>query len=754
MLLALKSPQPTKRYFATMFLISCLLLAVFTLVIYQQSRLNQDSNRWVVHSYEVLRHTRNVLIHVYDADAADRNYVSTGLPTYLSDYRGAIDNINKDFSKLDTLIIDNPQQRLRIGELKNQIEQFKKNTDEDIAQFKKGLGATRSSAERTIIRQTEVDGVRDKIRTFGQAEFDLLNERAAASQTQQQNYMLTLFIGAVLGLGALALANIVIFGLISRNDEAEKELRRSEELVTRVLNGINDGVYEYNVPENSITYSSSYETIYGYSKEELGAHHDTFYNLMHPDDVPTAKETMRQYLAREIPSYYNIFRVRHKAGHWVWTMSRGIGIWDDQGNIERLIGTHTDITLQKQREEELRFFIAENERQQQELAEAKEKAETASQAKSDFLATMSHEIRTPLNVVIGLARLLMEKVQTSQKREMVETLYANADVLLKLVNDLLDLSRVEAAQIELEMHSFTLTTLLDTIRAMFENALADKGLTLSIVDHSKGEIVVGDPTRLQQILVNLISNAIKFTSRGGITVAVDCDRIPGTNNVDVKISVTDTGVGIPPEKLAMIFEKFVQADQTISRRFGGSGLGLSISKSLAQLMGGDITVASQPGVGSTFSILLQLAIGTQMDIKPAARRKMPAAMSGNKVLVIEDYAPNVMVVTMMLEHLGFLSDVASSGEEALQKIRERKVPYTAILMDVQMQGMDGFETTKHIREIEQEKGIHTYIIGVTAHALAGDRERCLEAGMDDYMSKPVNPDLLSQKLNALAKVAA
>jgi CheY-like chemotaxis protein len=338
---------------------------------------------------------------------------------------------------------------------------------------------------------------------------------------------------------------------------------------------------------------------------------------------------------------------------------------------------------------------------------------------------------------------------------MVETLYANADVLLKLVSDLLDLSRVEAAQIELETRPFDLSALLNSLHVMFDNQAAAKDLKFSIVDHSKSEVLLGDPTRLQQILINLIGNAIKFTNRGAITVTADCRRQPESDMTEVEISVADTGVGILADKLAIVFDKFVQADQTISRRFGGSGLGLAISKSLAQLMGGDITAASKPGEGSVFTIHISLKTGKRPETALAAK-SLPVAVpsTGNMVLVIEDYAPNVMVATMMLEHLGYRAEVAGSGEEAIYKIRQRKTPYTAVLMDVQMQGMDGFETTRQIRDLEKERGFHHFIIGVTAHALAGDRDKCLDAGMDDYMSKPVNPDLLAQKLNILAKKAA
>jgi CheY-like chemotaxis protein len=266
---------------------------------------------------------------------------------------------------------------------------------------------------------------------------------------------------------------------------------------------------------------------------------------------------------------------------------------------------------------------------------------------------------------------------------------------------------------------------------------------------------IGDGTRVQQILVNLVSNSIKFTDKGGISVTSDYE-LQENDKYNINITVADSGVGISPDKLPTIFDKFVQADQTISRRFGGSGLGLSICLSLAHLMGGDIKVISTPGKGSIFTFSVPLAIDRQKKTKSLAEATdapMPQLGFQGTVLVVEDYSANVMVASMMLENLGYAVDVANSGTEAIEKVRARKTPYAAILMDVQMQDMNGFETTRHIRTLEAEKGFRHMIIGATAHALAGDRDQCIDAGMDDYMSKPLHPDLLAEKLRTLPEAA-
>ena len=389
----------------------------------------------------------------------------------------------------------------------------------------------------------------------------------------------------------------------------------------------------------------------------------------------------------------------------------------------------------------------ENAQQREELTLAKEKAEQANAAKSRFLATMSHEIRTPMNVVTGLATVLARSELNDQQKKIVETLRTNADLLLKLINDLLDISRIEDGRIELETMAFAPGAILTDIHTMFAQDIARKGLDFRVDDRTQGLTVEGDRTRLQQVVMNLASNALKFTDAGEVRLSATAERLPG-GRCRLDFTVSDTGIGISPDKLPLIFEKFTQADETITRRFGGSGLGLSIARSLIQLMGGDISVESHDGTGSQFHVSLTLPLAAAAEAPPEAE-ETARPLDKPSVLIVEDYAPNVMVLTLMLEELGYETHSAASGAEALKLYREAPRPFHAILMDVQMHGMDGLETTGCIREMEDGARRQTPIIGVTAHALAGDRERCLQAGMDDYISKPVLPDILASKLGRL-----
>jgi signal transduction histidine kinase/ActR/RegA family two-component response regulator len=394
-------------------------------------------------------------------------------------------------------------------------------------------------------------------------------------------------------------------------------------------------------------------------------------------------------------------------------------------------------------EEQVAARTAELVRVNEELRRAKEAAEEASRLKSQFLANMSHDLRTPMNGVIGMTALALATDLNEQQRDYLTTVQNAAESLLCLLNDILDFSKIEAGKLTLEALPFDLREVVEQTVKSLRVSADQKGLAVGWrVDPAIPARLAGDPVRFRQILTNLVSNAIKFTEQGRVDVEVDLEAAL-SDEVAIRIAVRDTGIGIPPDKLATIFEPFTQADGSTTRRFGGTGLGLSISSRLAELMGGRIWVESELGKGSTFYVTLRFpAAAPEAPTSPQRAETGRRAAPGLRILVAEDNPINQKVVARMLEIEGHRVTVAADGQQALEFI-ERE-PFDLILMDVQMPGMSGLEAARRIRERERARGGRIPIIALTASAMKGDRERCLEAGMDDYLSKPVRPAALQE----------
>ena len=531
---------------------------------------------------------------------------------------------------------------------------------------------------------------------------------------------------------------------VTERKQAEDAIRGSEEKFRQLAEHINE-VFWIITPagDETIYISPAYEQVWGRSCDSLYRNPMAWQEAIHPDDVERARSTVLRQLQGDPDALE--FRIRTPDGLEKWIRARAFPIRDAAGKLIRVAGISEEITQQK--------------RYEAGLIRAREAAEMANRAKSEFVANMSHEVRTPMNGVIGMAGLLLDTELTAEQRQYAEIVRSCGESLLAVINDILDFSRIEARKLELEVLDFDLRQVLETSMEVLSPSAQGKGLRLEcIVEPEVPVRLKGDYGRLRQVLLNLGGNAIKFTSQGEVMIGAHLDR-EDKGSVRIRFSVEDTGIGIPADRQPHIFSPFTQADGSTTRKYGGAGLGLAISKQLVELLGGQIGIDGERREGSKFwftAVFEKQAAGACADVPGVLQRvgdgdegsgpKHKSMKRARRILVAEDNLTNRRVALAILKKLGCSADAVADGKEALASLRS--IPYDLVLMDCQMPEMSGYEAAVCIRDPRSGvRNPQVPIVAVTAHAMNGDREECLAAGMNDYLSKPVQPSTLAAMLD-------
>ncbi|WP_304224633.1 ATP-binding protein [Gracilinema caldarium] len=523
-------------------------------------------------------------------------------------------------------------------------------------------------------------------------------------------------------------------------EEKNQELQQYHDRLEGVMLAGNLAWWQMDVPTGKVTFNENKTKMLGYEAAAF-THYSHFTNLVHPEDYEGIMQSMRDYLAGKRETYGGLYRIRAKDGSYKWFQDIGVAnVWDSEGQPLSLSGVVFDVSA---------------------LKKATEEAERASKVKSEFLANMSHEIRTPLNAVIGFTDLLRDANLTAEQREYLENANNAAHTLLEIINDILDFSKIEAGKIELDEVSWDLEELLRQTIKMFKIQADKKGIDLNmeLLNPLPARVII-DPVRCKQILVNLLSNAVKFTEQGSVTLAVAMEPLPtkhhGQKVARFTFQVRDTGIGISDDQKDKLFKAFSQGDTSITRRFGGTGLGLVISSNLVKKMGGNLEFTSKAGKGSSFYFTIVKPYESDEASEKLNKETLLNAQYNPdhsfKILIVEDVILNRKLVEVLVHRLLPKAEIleASNGQEAVEICKQTSLD--AILMDIQMPILDGYRATKIIRDLEKNseipigQGSHIPIIALSAGVMEDEIKQGFESGMDYYVTKPIDEKQLRSAL--------
>ncbi len=525
--------------------------------------------------------------------------------------------------------------------------------------------------------------------------------------------------------------------MVERVNRREIEIKENEERFRQLVENIHEAYWINDVADGRIIYASpSYEIIWGRTRESLYDNPESFFLAIEKEDRLRVIEAFNA-LRTKGKIVDEEFTILMPDGKPRWIRAQSFPVYDEQGARVRLVGVAEDIT-------ERRAI-------QNALMVAKQDAETASQAKTEFLTNMSHELRTPLNGILGMLQLTRDTTLNEEQADYIETAISSSKVLLNVINDILNIAQIEAGKLVLHKQLFSPHEILETIYRFFKHSTESKDINLTMnLEPNFPQYLIGDDVRIRQILFNLLGNSVKFTDSGSIDIYAQ--QLPFQRNkgmVDILFTISDSGIGIPSEKVAFVFESFTQVDGTYTRRYQGTGLGLGIVRSLVEYMNGSITVDTEAGEGTTMYVTLQLALPTENQaLRDTQSDLLQPQITGLNILVVEDDRVNQIAISRMLQKMGHTATCVDNGQKAIDTLL--RDPFDCVFMDIQMPIMDGIEATKNIRTSANMTEISSIpIIALTAHAMSEDRDNFLQVGMNDYMSKPVSFEQLTACLKRI-----
>lgn len=735
-----QSHKIRKQFFTRIaggFGLAAAILVVIGAVSYRNINIYINTSNQLTKTQEKIYSLEELLSLVKDAETGQRGYLLTGQEAYLEPYKTALTQVDTQMKKLEALAGNNLNQQKQLKTLKSLISErlVKLKQIIDLHQSK-GFEASRQLV-LTNRGKNLMDDIRKIVSEIELEEKQELQQLFKAAKVSSQNTILTLTIAICLSFIILSVVYYLIYREVSERKKTEESLNKERNFISAVLDTAGALVVVLNPQGQIVRFNQACEQTTGYSFAEVKGRY--FWDLfLIAQEIDSVKAIFKQLLTAQGLNQYENYWLTKNGSLRLITWSNTI-LQDDEGAVEYIIGTGLDITERKQAEQELHRLLEAETRQREELEAARRQAELASHTKSAFLANMSHEIRTPMNAVLGMTGLLLETRLSPEQKDFVETIRISGDALLTLINEILDLSKLEAGEMSLETLDFDLSTCVEEVLELLAPQAHEKGLEIAALIYPNVPIhLQGDVSRLRQILMNLISNAIKFTNTGEVLVQAEL-REQTSTTATILFTVTDTGIGIFPEDQRKLFTPFTQVDASTTRKYGGTGLGLAICKQLVTLMEGELGVKSQPEQGSQFWFKIPFI----KQLQPVSSLQNSTFLSNGRLLVVDDNATNRKIIHYQATRWGMQVDEASSAAEALKIMLEaaqQNKLYDIALIDMQMPQIDGMTLGTQIKSNAAIAA--TPLIMLTSTNQRDEVQWALKIGFSAYLVKPVKASRL------------